>query len=406
MKALITNAVQDGGLVAARSLARAGFSVTGADVLRLPRGVRSRYMIGYRDLVDAREREFEDALVGLVESVRPDVFLPIGTRGVLAAARCREALAAMTAVNVVDEPAFMAAFDKSVCVAECHRLGIGCARVLGFEEALAMLERAPGTAAVVVKPPWDVGAARGVCYVREPGALRETVERCSRVYGGSLVQDYIPGGADAMRTVLLLFTPESDVAAAFTMQKIRHWPQTGGATAAGRSTDEPELVELVLPFFRAWRWRGPAEVELKLDPRDGRFKVIEINPRFPGYLRFAWHCGLDLPLLATRLALGDARAVPDDVAPTYRVGQRYVAPTLFARTVRDDVRVHGWGAALRKARTDLRGSAPVILGMLADPVPLVARMLRPTSVPGAAPARPVGAGRWGGSPTPRSPAAR
>ena len=88
----------------------------------------------------------------------------------------------------------------------------------------------------------------------------------------------------------------------------------------------------MLPFFEKWKWRCAAEVELKLDARDGRYKVIEINPRFPGYLRFAWQCGLDLPMLAARIALGDEHAIADAL-PRYRVGATYVAPTLFLRTV-------------------------------------------------------------------------
>ncbi len=395
MKALVTNATEDGGLAAARSLAAAGFDVIGAEARRLPWGVRSRYMKEHYDLGGSDFRPFADALVRLVEAVRPDVFLPIGTRGTLTAVRHREALAAMTALNVVDEAAFMTAFDKAVCAAECRRLGIACPDVYSFEEARAVLEQAPGRAAVVVKPPWDVGAARGVCYVREPAALREAVERCARLYGGYLIQDCIPGGVEAMKTVVLLFTPRSDLAAAFTTQKIRQWPRTGGPTAAGRSTAERDLVELVLPFFRHWRWRGAAEVELKLDARDGRHKVIEINPRFPAYLRFARSCGLDLPLLAARLALGDER-VPPRAFPGYRVGRRYVAPTLFARTVRDDVRAHGFGVALRTARTDLRGAAAGILGLLADPLPLLARTLLPTRSSG--PPRPAGASRPSASP--------
>ena len=39
MKALVTSTAQDGGLVAARSLASAGFLVTGTDLQRVPRGV-------------------------------------------------------------------------------------------------------------------------------------------------------------------------------------------------------------------------------------------------------------------------------------------------------------------------------------------------------------------------------
>lgn len=377
MKALVTNATEDGGLVAARSLSAGGFTVIGADTLRLPAGLRSRYLTAYHWVGDPGDPHLEEAFIRLVETVRPDVFLPIGTAGVMAASRHRDTLAAMTALNVVDPAAFMAAFDKSACMAECRRLGIACPALYTLDGALAALEARPGAVTVVVKPGWDVGAATGVRYVRDPTALRAAVEGCAGAFGDYVIQEFIPGGVDAMSTVVLLFTPDSHLAAAFTTQKTRHWPQTGGPTAASRSTAEHGLIELVLPFFEKWRWRGVAEVELKLDARDGQHKVIEINPRFPGYLRFPWHCGLDLPMLAARAALGEG-TVTRARLPGYRVGATYVAPTLFLRTLRDDARACGIAAAIRRGRTDLRGSAPVVLGMLADPLPLLLRVLRST----------------------------
>jgi SAM-dependent methyltransferase len=79
----------------------------------------------------------------------------------------------------------------------------------------------------------------------------------------------------------------------------------GGVTACGISTLEQGLVDQFLPFFTNWHWRGPAEVELKRDARDGVFKVIEINPRFPGYLRLPSVCGIELAVLAARSVVGD-----------------------------------------------------------------------------------------------------
>jgi D-aspartate ligase len=327
VKAFITNASEDAGLVAARSLADAGFEVFGADTRRLPPGVRSRYLAAYYAIESPDGPPREAELMRLIERVRPDVFLPIGTRGVVTAVRHRRGLAKLTAVNAVEAPGFMAAFDKLRCMVECERLAIPCASAYSADEALSVLERTSLDPLLVVKPRWDVGGASGVHYVRDGSALAPAIRFCTERFGGFLIQEFIPGGAQAMRTVLLLFGPDSRLAASFTTRKTRQWPQTGGATAASRSTVDRALLDSVLPFFEKWRWRGPAEVELKLDARDGRHKVIEINPRFPGYLRFAWHCGLDLPTLAARLALGKAGAGGE--LPPYRDGATYVAPTRF-----------------------------------------------------------------------------
>jgi biotin carboxylase len=147
-------------------------------------------------------------------------------------------------------------------------------------------------------------------------------------------------------------------------------------TASGKSTHEPELTELVMPFFREVKWSGAAEVELKRDARDGRFKVIEINPRFPGYLRLPQASGLDLPVLAVRAALGDEPAEGGGLPP-YREGVTYVAPTSFFATVMGDAKEAGWMAAMRRARADARGAGPVVCSLLSDPWPVVTRSVVP-----------------------------
>jgi predicted ATP-grasp superfamily ATP-dependent carboligase len=59
-------------------------------------------------------------------------------------------------------------------------------------------------------------------------------------------------------------------------------------------------------------------VEFKVDSRDGRPKLLEVNPRFWGSLHHAIVCGVDFPFLVCRLALdGDVARVPG-----YRVGVR------------------------------------------------------------------------------------
>jgi predicted ATP-grasp superfamily ATP-dependent carboligase len=136
--------------------------------------------------------------------------------------------------------------------------------------------------------------------------------------------------------VVLLFSPQSRLIAAFTTRKIRQRPETGGLTAVARSTADEHLVKLVLPFFEKWRWCGGAEVELKCDSRNGQDKVIEINPRFPGYLRFPLECGLGLAVMAANPAL-DGQAVANAIflnwptLPGYTTGATYYNPGLVLR---------------------------------------------------------------------------
>jgi len=373
--ALVSNASNDHGLAAIRALARAGFEVYGCDVRRLPMGMHSRFVKAAYVLDGSSEEALEADFLTLVRRLRPHLLLPISSRFVSATCRNSEEIHSVTAVNVPDNDAFLAAYRKDICMDECRRLGIPCPASYGLDEAIEILTRRGGETTLVVKPHFDVGAATDVSYVCDVESLRENVQACKDRYGGVLIQDYVLGGMDSMRTVVLLFSRGGKLAAAFTTRKLRHWPPTGGTTAVSLSTGESHLVDQVLPFFRKWRWRGAAEVELKFDARDESYKVIEINPRFPAYLRFAILCGLDLPVLAARLSVHSDTAPPDEL-PAYRVGATYLCPGLFLRSVFDEIRTGGaWGRTGYEAVRYLSRSARGILEMLADPLPLIGRAL-------------------------------
>jgi D-aspartate ligase len=371
---LVTNATDDVGLSVIRELATAGHEVVGVDLRSLPLGLRSRYLETVHTLPAPTASCFDQCLVDLVRAVGPDVFLPLGMSSVAAACRQSASLSRLTAINVPSQDAFMAAFDHAVCRTECAQLGIPCPAVHALEEAAHILADGGGRVTLVVKPRMDVGSACGVSYVNGPDALRRCVSACIAQFGGAVVQEHIPGDASAMRTVVVLFDRNSQLIAAFTTRKLRQWPPTGGLTVLSVSTAESHLVELMLPFFRKWRWRGFAEVELKVDFRDGLSKVIEINPRVPAYLPFPIACGLPLARLAAGLALGEATAPIE--FPSYAVGKKFANPRLFLRSIVAELRSGSSKAAVfQRAFADLEGTAGVMASMFVDPAPPLGRLL-------------------------------
>jgi predicted ATP-grasp superfamily ATP-dependent carboligase len=374
---LVSPTSSDAGVVMMRQLAAAGLACVGADDGGLPGGMRSRYCRTYRRSAEAKGRKVDEYayLPDLVEAVRPDILMPLDTPATLAAVRHHERIAAVTRTNLPALDSFMAAYDKKRCQTECRSIGIPCPELYSLDEARTLVRDGRGETTVVVKPDMDCGAGRGVRYVREANGLEEAVRTCQADYGGAIIQEFIPGDVSQQRMVLMLFSPESRLMAAFTSRKLRQWPAGGGATVVSESTAEAHLVEQMLPFFERWRWRGPAEVDLKFDHRDGRFKVLEINPRFPGYLRFVPHCGLDMPLLAATLALDPGSATPAGF-PSYSVGVRFLCPGLFGKSVLEEITTGGaWFGTWTTAARELHGTSWVLRELLADPLPPLGRML-------------------------------
>ena len=91
------------------------------------------------------------------------------------------------------------------------------------------------------------------------------------------------------------------------------------ATPGAESVDEPALRASGLALLRALEWDGVAMVEFRRSDRDGRFYLMEINPRFPGSLDLAIASGVDLPWLYMQMAIGR----PVEGPASYRLGLRY-----------------------------------------------------------------------------------
>ena len=142
------------------------------------------------------------------------------------------------------------------------------------------------------------------------------------------------------------------------------------------STHEPDLIRLVVQLFESWGWTGPAEIELKADPRDGKTKLIEINPRFGNYLAFPAACGLDLTTLAAGLALGREGAAPRG----YAIGIKRVNRGRFARSLASELRESSDRlTVLGKAWKELSGPRGHRPRELTDPLPRLGKLLREVS---------------------------
>jgi predicted ATP-grasp superfamily ATP-dependent carboligase len=352
----VSGAATTHGLAAIRDLGRGGYEVVGATFRPVAFNACSRWSRRYLTLPTPHDT---GALLEVLAGAGVEALLPMESSLVGALSRHGGDTRRRLKVAVPPLEGFLDAYDNRRTLERCRRLGIPAPRLFRPEDARGV---------VVVKPREDVGAARGVAFCRDAGELDRSLAAC-RALGEPVVQEYVPGDTEAMRTVVLLFDRRTRLVAHFTTRKLEQHPATGGVTAMSVSTDERELVELVLPFFDTLRWRGPAEVELKVDARDGQAKVIEVNPRLPGYVGFAVACGLHLPRLAVQVALGETPA-----ASGYAVGRRYVHPGLHAKVL-----LHAWRTGAATA-AGLRREVPGLLTApwlrwddLTDPLPRLAK---------------------------------
>ena len=112
-----------------------------------------------------------------------------------------------------------------------------------------------------------------------------------------LIQELIPGGPRHLFSFCPLFK-DGQVLAGITGRRARQHPMDfGHASTYAESIKVPELEIMGTKFLKAIKYYGLAEVEFMQDPRDGIFKLIEVNPRIWGWHTLAVGSGVDLPYL-------------------------------------------------------------------------------------------------------------
>jgi len=120
-----------------------------------------------------------------------------------------------------------------------------------------------------------------------------------------VLQESIPGGAEALYTLTAYSDPNGEILGYSTGHKIRQNPPDAGTIISGRVTPTPEIFHLGQRLIKHVGFYGISNTEFKKDARDGAFKLIEINPR-PGMWNYATTAtGINLPLMAYRQAIGE-----------------------------------------------------------------------------------------------------
>lgn len=140
-----------------------------------------------------------------------------------------------------------------------------------------------------------------------------------------LIQEYVPGPPTCHHFVDGFVDREGVVRALFARQRLRMHPPDFGNSSALVSIEPARVAGAIEPLRRLLaelRYRGIFSAEFKQDPRDGAFKLLEVNARPWVFVEFAERAGVNVCEMAYRDALG----LPVETTGSYRVGLRCVHP--------------------------------------------------------------------------------
>jgi len=281
------------GLAAVRSLGRAGIRVLAVDHRPSALGFRSRYA---EALVSPDPFEDERRFVDFIRALGDVVVFPTHDDSLNAIGRYADDLEVRTPF-----PGWTVLEQLQSKRAQLDRAS---------EAGVDIPEPEPGTFPVIVKPDRSVEFKRR--YRRQafrcetPGELDAALAKTEEF--GAIVQELVPGGDDALYTVGSYIDADGEALGLFCGRKLRQTPPGIGTCRVGEAVWVQEVVDAALRLLRAFDYRGISQVEFKRDPRDGRFKLMEINARLWQWHGLAAACGVDIPRIAYADLAGHAPA--------------------------------------------------------------------------------------------------
>ena len=250
------------------------------------------------------EEDYIDLLVGLAERTEGGLLVPTSDPTLGVVARHMELLERYYDVACVDWETAQQFLDKRLTYELAHRLGIGTPRTIEFGSAQEMETAAAGLAyPCVVKP------RHSHLYFERFGskmAIAETHNELIRSWNEAtelgfevLVQEFVPGD-DTHGVNYNAYVCDGRPAVEVTAQKLRLSPPKIGFPRVVVSKEVPEVIEPGRQLLRAMGFHGFANIEFKKDPRDGTYKLMEVNGRHNNSGMLSVRAGVNFPWIMYR----------------------------------------------------------------------------------------------------------
>lgn len=183
-----------------------------------------------------------------------------------------------------------------------------------------------------------------------------------------LIQELIPGRAENLYSYVGFFK-DGIPSVGLSARRLRQHPmEFGRASTYVEVVYLPELERLATQLLTGIGFTGLAEVEFMYDRKDGRFELLEVNPRIWGWHTITIRAGLDLPYLAYANAIGETVPVG-----SVREGVKWVRfmtdiPTVVSEILSGRLTVQQYLASMS-------GNIEFAVLSFSDPLPFVADML-------------------------------
>ncbi len=309
------------GLGIARSLGRRGIPVYILDDQYCVSSF-SKYatkVVRVESILD--ERKTVDAVLEVARrhNLRDWVLFPTRDENVAAFSRYRSELAGFLRVTTGEWDSIQWAWDKKRTYELAETLGIPCPKtftIASADELPALFPRLPLAIKPAIKENFFYATGAKAWRANTPAQLLSLYKKALEQIRTEeiLLQEIIPGDGNEQYSYCA-FVRNGVPHSTLTARRARQHPREFGRAATYVETIEaPEITSDSERFLRSINYHGVVEIEFKRDPRDGKYKLLDVNARTWGFHSLGFAAGIDFPYLVYADQMGlpieRARAVP------------------------------------------------------------------------------------------------
>lgn len=285
----------------------------------------SRMDLGYRYKYTDRHLLFKDTfsdphitflnILAALKQYSFDLVVPMNDYFATVFSKNKSELSRYARIYVSDWPLFLKATDKLETMKICMASDIDCPKTALFED-IEKFDDSLWTYPLVIKPRTSYGA-RGFSTVNNKKELIEKFSLTQKKFGPTLVQEYIPQDGKQYQ-VELLINKNGECSFFVLMEKNRWYPTTGGSSTLNTTMHDQRIKDLCLRLMGKIGWRGYASLDVIEDLRDGKPKIMEINPRINGTVKICYFAGYDV----AKMIYDDSMGLAVPVTKEYEDGLR------------------------------------------------------------------------------------
>jgi predicted ATP-grasp superfamily ATP-dependent carboligase len=226
------------------------------------------------------------------------VLYPTRDETVAMLSRHRQALGGYFRVPTPSWATVVSAWDKRNTYRLARELGIPTPRTW-YPQTLEEVKHIDASLPLVIKPAikehFIYKTKHKAWQANTQEELVQLFEEATALTGpGEIMVQELISGDGRQQFAYCAFYKDGRALTSMVAQRRRQHPHVfGRATTFAETVDLPLLKDYSQRFLRAVDYYGLVEVEYKLDPRDGDYKLLDVNPRPWGYHTLGEAVGID-----------------------------------------------------------------------------------------------------------------